>query len=284
MIGADFGHAWSWDMQVLTSNQKDPWNLKPLVVCDVGFPFMGVPPKSSIEWIFHYKPSILGTPAPIHGNPHEEPPNLKHHCHGWWHFQGTRRLALQKWRSAVEAQRQWQAMNDQVGSGWDDMGVSINGDPQSGWFIMGNPTKMADLGVPLFQETFIWQDDIMRWRTHQQILYMGSLWIVSISLNHLDHISTYHFFDNSRLVVLCWSLLIVRGIGCFIRLLSCPERMAPISPPNPFVCSSSLICSASFSGTGLQNITAHRDTHVIHDHMIHYSVCILCIIYIYIYI
>ena len=33
-------------------------------------------------------------------------------------------------------------------------------------------------------------------------------------------------------------IFVVRGIGCFIRLLSCPERMA------------------SFSGTGLQNITA----------------------------
>ena len=58
--------------------------------------------------------------------------------------------------------------NIKQGESWEDVGlIVINiflhvwvfpkiGVPQNGWFIMENPIKMDDLGVPLFLETPIY--------------------------------------------------------------------------------------------------------------------------------
>ena len=50
-----------------------------------------------------------------------------------------------------------------------DMGVSKNSGTQNGWFIMENPIKIDDLGVPEFLETSICLD--------------GFVWICEISLD-----------------------------------------------------------------------------------------------------
>ena len=38
-----------------------------------------------------------------------------------------------------------------------NMEVSTNGVPKNGWFRREYPINMDDLGVPLFQETSIWE-------------------------------------------------------------------------------------------------------------------------------
>ena len=52
------------------------------------------------------------------------------------------------------------------------MGVSKNRGIQNGWFIMENPIKMDDLGVPLFSET----SKLVETRNHQRKYRNPHLW------------------------------------------------------------------------------------------------------------
>ena len=71
---------------------------------------------------------------------------------------------------------------------WIVRGFLYIGVPQNGWFIKENPMNMDDLGVPLFQETSIWETPmeyetpIIIMRKTIVILVFHGLWETSLPI------------------------------------------------------------------------------------------------------
>ena len=63
------------------------------------------------------------------------------------------------WKEVVERRQQQPLQRFSCGSFSWYLGVSIKGRTQNGWFVMDNPIKIDDLGVPPFMEAYVFSSN-----------------------------------------------------------------------------------------------------------------------------